>query len=351
MVIQIVSLGIVGYGCYVPRYRIQTAEIARVWGRDGAEVAQGLGVAEKAVADRDEDTITMAVEAGRNALARAGIDPQHVGSLFIGSESHPYITKPSGTIVAEALGIGPVLMLADYTFACKAGTAAMQNCWALAASGQAAYGLAIGSDTAQGQPGDALEYTAASGAAAFIMGPDPLAELEGTFSFATDTPDFWRRDLKKYPGHGARFTGEPAYFRHIVAAATGLMQKLGTSPADYDWVVLHMPNAKFPIKAAQILGFPLEKLKPSLVVADIGNTYSGSSMLGLCATLDRVARPGQRILMVSYGSGAGSDAFSFVVTDKIVERRPRAADFDLYLRRKVPVDYSNYARMRGKILR
>jgi hydroxymethylglutaryl-CoA synthase len=241
-------------------------------------------------------------------------------------------------------------MIADYTFACKAGTAAMQNCWALAASGQVKYGLAIGSDTAQGQPGDALEYTAASGAAAYVMGPDPLAELEGTFSFTSDTPDFWRRDLKKYPGHGGRFTGEPAYFRHVLAAAKGLMEKLGTTQADYDWVVLHMPNAKFPIKASKMLGFPLEKIRPSLVVTEIGNTYSGSSMLGLCATLDRASQPGQRILMVSYGSGAGSDAFSWVVTDKIIDRRPRAPGVDWYIQRKTLADYATYARMRGKLL-
>jgi hydroxymethylglutaryl-CoA synthase len=342
-------IGISGYGCYVPRYRIRTSEIARVWGRDGSEITESLGVSEKSVADRDEDTITMAVESGRNALMMAGIDPKLIGGLFIGSESHPYITKPSGTVVSEALNIGHDVMMADYTFACKAGTAAMQTCLSLVASGQIRYGLAIGSDTAQGRPGDALEFTAACGSAAFVLGSDPIAILEDTYSFTSDTSDFWRRDLRKYPGHGARFTGDPAYFRHVISAANGLMERLGSSPNDYDWVVLHMPNAKFPVKAAKMIGFDLEKLKPSLIVTDIGNTYSGSSLLGLCSTLSRVAKPGHKILMVSYGSGAGSDAFSFLVTDSIEERKNRVHSIDWFLQRKTYVDYANYARLRGKI--
>src|SRR5262245_39136758 len=111
--------GIVGYGAYVPRYRIRISDIAAHWGREsegetngrGLTHARGLtngtGLVEKTVPGMDEDTITIAVEAARHALARAGIDPRRVGALYVGSESHPYAVKPSGTVVAEALGIGP----------------------------------------------------------------------------------------------------------------------------------------------------------------------------------------------------------------------------------------------------
>lgn len=340
--------GIVGYGAYIPRFRIRASEIARVWGAVG--FADSLGVHEKAVADADEDAITMAVEAGRAALRRAGIDPGLVGALFVGSESHPYAVKPSGTVVADALGLSKSIFLADYEFACKAGTAALQNAYSLVKAGETAFGMAIGSDTAQGMPGDALEYTAASGAAAFIVGREPFAVIEGMHSVATDTSDFWRREGARYPRHAHRFTGEPAYFAHVATAAQGLMDKLGLRPADIDLVVFHMPNAKFPVRLYKRFGFEPEKWLPGLVVAQIGNTYSASSPLGLCALFD-VARPGQRILLVSYGSGAGADALSFVVNDRIEALRGRAPLVQEMIARKTYIDYGTYAKLRGKLRR
>ena len=100
------DIGIVGYGAYVPRFRISVEEIAKVWGANADNFRKGLLIEEKSVPDSDEDTITISVEAGRNALLRAGIDPRKIGALYIGSESHPYVVKPSGRVVAEALGMG-----------------------------------------------------------------------------------------------------------------------------------------------------------------------------------------------------------------------------------------------------
>ncbi|MBI2583554.1 MAG: hydroxymethylglutaryl-CoA synthase [Candidatus Aenigmarchaeota archaeon] len=342
------EIGISGYGCYVPRFRIRTEEIARVWGQDGQKVASGLGVTEKAVADSDEDTATISVEAARNALSSSRIAPEEIGAVFVGSESHPYAVKPTGTIVAEALMCNNDLFVADYEFACKAGTAAMQTCFAMVKAGMVKHGLAIGADTAQGKPGDALEYTAASGGAAFIIGNSPLAVIEDTYSFTTDTPDFWRREGDSYPHHGHRFTGEPAYFRHVETAAKNIMQRNSLSPHDFNHAVFHMPNAKFPQKALSGLGLEKEQFLPGLIVTDIGNTYSGSSPLGLCAVLD-IAKPGDRILLVSYGSGAGSDAFVLRVTDEILNKRT-SPPFSFYRNRKEYIDYATYAKIRGKLI-
>ena len=162
--------GIVGYGCYVPKYRIKSSEIARVWGEDAKRIEEGLGIKEKAVAGVDEDTTTIAYEAGRNALKRAGINPKEIGAIYIGSESHPYAVKTTSSIVGEALGVSPNFTAADLEFACKAGTAAIQMNMGLVDAGYVKYGFAIGADTAQGKPGDALEYSAASGGAGFIVG-------------------------------------------------------------------------------------------------------------------------------------------------------------------------------------
>lgn len=339
-------VGIVGYGAYVPRYRIRAAEIARVWGAGEG----GLPIEEKAVPGLDEDVISMSIEAARNALLRARIDPQAIGAVWVGSESHPYAVKPSSTLVAEAIEATPLVSAGDWQFACKAGTEAMQAGFGYIGSQMAHYVLAIGADTAQGRPGDALEYTAGAGAAAFILGPgsESLAVLEASLSYVTDTPDFFRRPYQHYPEHGNRFTGDPAYFHHTVTAAQRLLAELGRTAHDYTYAVFHQPNVKFPGKAAQTLGFKPEQIAPGLLVGQIGNTYAGASPIGLTATLD-VAQPGDRILMVSFGSGAGSDALSFVVTDQIVERRKRALPTIAYVKRREEVDYATYARYRGKL--
>jgi len=344
------TVGIVGYGCYIPRFRIKVEEIARVWGQDASAIKSGLMIDEKSVPDIDEDTITIGTEAGRNALLRAGIEAKDIGAIFVGSESHPYAVKPSATVIADALGLGPELMAADFEFACKAGTAAIQCCMGLVKAGEIKYGMAIGADTAQGQPGDALEYTAAGGGGAFIIGNNPAVEIEGTYSFTTDTPDFWRREGEKYPKHGARFTGGPGYFNHVLSASRGLMKKMSLSEKDFDYVVLHMPNGKFPTRASKILGFPKEKILPGLVVTKLGNSYSGSSLVGLCSVLD-IAQPGQRILLTSFGSGAGSDSFSLMVREKIKEIKDRAPKTREYIEKKEYIDYGNYVKLRGKLNR
>ncbi|MBU4077524.1 MAG: hydroxymethylglutaryl-CoA synthase [Euryarchaeota archaeon] len=341
--------GIVSYGAYIPRYRIKIEEIAKVWGDNPNSIIDGLMVFEKSVPDMDEDTVTIAVEAARNAVNRAGVNPQKIGAVFTGSESHPYAVKPTSTIVAEAIGATPNLTAADFEFACKAGTAAIQACTGMTESGMIELGLAIGADVSQGAPGDALEYTAAAGGVAYIIGKkNTIANIESTYSFTTDTPDFWRREGKPYPEHGGRFTGEPGYFKHVTSAAKGLMERLGTKPSDYDYAVFHQPNGKFPTRVAKMLGFSGEQIKPGLVVSRLGNTYSGSCMMGLAATLD-IAKPGDRIFMTAFGSGAGSDAFSFSVNDRIDEVRNGAPSVEELLANPIYIDYATYAKHKGKI--
>jgi hydroxymethylglutaryl-CoA synthase len=341
------AVGIAGYGAYVPRYRLPAREVARIW-TDGQG---GLPIKEKAVPGLDEDVATMSIEAARNAMRRAGIAPNQIRAVWVGSESHPYAVKPTSTIVAEALGAVPNVQAADWQFACKAGTEAMVAAIGLVGSSMADYALAIGMDTAQGRPGDALEYTAGAGGAAFILGPadNSLAVIESSYSFVTDTPDFWRRAYQKYPEHGQRFTGEPAYFKHIIEAGQALMEATHTTPSDYRWAVFHQPNTKFPERAAAQLGFSKEQIAPGLLVQTIGNTYAGAAIIGLTAILD-IAEPGDRVLMVSFGSGAGSDAFALKVTSKIEERRDLAPRTQDYINRRTEIDYATYTRYRGKLV-
>lgn len=339
------EVGIVGYGAYIPRYRIKADEILRVW-----KSIDTIHLEEKSVPGLDEDTATMAIEAGRNALKRAAIDPQEIGAVWVGSESKPYAVKPTATIVAEALGATPHTNAADWEFACKAGTEAMQAAIGFVGSGMTRYALAIGVDTAQGRPGDQLEYTASAGGAAFIIGPkeESLAYLEGSYSYVSDTPDFFRRPHQYYPQHGHRFTGEPAYFKHTYYAAKHLMNELGYTPHDYAMVIFHQPNSKFPRRVAQRLGFTEKQLKPGFLVEVIGNAYAGSSPLGFAAALDE-ARPGDRILLVSFGSGAGSDALSFTATERILKNDDSVRRVRDYIARRQEIDYGTYCRYRDNL--
>ena len=336
--------GILGYGTYIPRYRLKLGEIAKVWDKEEEEIINGLKVGEKSVAYFDEDSVTLALAASKRALFMSKLSVSDIQALYMGSESHPYAVNPSSTIVGEYLGLGNDYFAADLEFACKAGTASMQVIASLIDSKKINYGIAVGADVAQGKPHDILEYTAASCGVSFVLGnkkTENLAEIEFMSSFSSDTPDFWRRDGQKYPSHFGRFTGEPAYFTHVISEAKKLLKESKMEPKDFTYCVFHMPNGKFPRIAARNLGFTPEQLKPSLTVDKIGNPYSASSMLGLAAVLD-IAKPNQTIFFVSYGSGAGSDGFIFRTTPQLLKKRKNHISFEDQMKNKIYISYAQY---------
>jgi hydroxymethylglutaryl-CoA synthase len=255
--------------------------------------------------------------------------------------------------VGELLGVGNAYLAADFQFACKAATAGMQAIAGLVDSKHIAIGMTIGTDTAQSKPHDALEYTSAAAGVACILGnTGGIAKLLDYTSFSSDTPDFWRRDGIRFPTHAGRFTGEPAYFTHVMGAALRLQKQTGCTPQDATYCVFHMPNGKFPRDVARRLGFSEAQLAPSLTIDQIGNPYSASALLGFAAVLD-IAKPGEKIFMVSYGSGAGSDAFLWEVTGEIVNSQKRKAKrketVAQQIQKKVYIDYVEYLKHTQKI--
>ena len=344
------NVGILSYGAYVPLYRIKTEEIAKVWGKEGSDIKKSLGVSEKSVASFDEDAVTLAYEAASAAFKNGKINPSEIEAVFVGSESHPYAVNPTSTIVGEFLGIGNQYLACDLEFACKAATTGMIVVSSMIEANKISRGLVIGTDTAQAKPHDVLEYTAGSGAAAFVLGKEKegiIAMLIDFSSYSSDTPDFWRRDGARFPSHGGRFTGEPAYFAHIVGVTKSLLSKLKLIPSNFDYCVFHMPNGKFPREIAKRFGFHEKQLIPSLVIDYIGNPYSASSLLGFASVLD-IAKPGQKIFIASYGSGAGSDAFVFEVTKEIKRQRNKVTVMDL-INKKKHISYVEYLKYRRKI--
>ena len=174
-----------------------------------------------------------------------------------------------------------------------------------------------------GSSGRSTGVSCFRGAAAYILGyEEPIATFNHTCSYTSDTPDFWRREGQAYPSHGGRFTGEPAYFKHIEGAGKLLLEQTKTRPKDFDYAIFHQPNGKFPQKVAKPLGFNAEQIRPGSSCRE-SVTLSGAAV-GLAATFD-VAKPGERIFVCSFGSGAGGDAFDITVTDNRSASYDRAA--------------------------
>ncbi len=336
--------GIVGYGAYIPKYRIKNEG-------DGM-----LGVKERTLPFADEDTTTFSVEAGKRALIHAALDSSYVKKVHVGTESPTYAVKPIMATVIQALELGEKYQDGffaggvDTEFACKAATDLFIDACALVAYPQfgGEYAMVIGSDNSQAAPGDALDYTVGAGATAYIFGRrDVIATLDHYVSYTSDTPDFYRREHEKYPRHGGRFTAEPAYFKHVLTSMRACLEKSGLKPKDITYVVCHSPNAQFPARAASEAGFEKAQIEPGLTAARIGNLYSGSCPTSLAAVLD-LAQPGDKILMAAYGSGAGSDSYIFTVTPKIDEKRGRLITMKEQIENpyREYVDYNFYRRMK-----
>jgi hydroxymethylglutaryl-CoA synthase len=337
-------VGIVAYGAYIPHNRITVKEIARTWHKDGVHIEQQLGVVQKAVASSDEDAATIAITASQRAINSYNFNRSTIGAVYVGSESHPYAVKPTSSIVADALQIGHSYTAADLQFACKAGTASFLAAYGLVASGICQSALAIGADTAQACPGDMLEYTAASGGAAVILGSDPkkiIARVIAITSYTSDTPDFWRRACYSFPSHAGRFTQEPGYMHHVQSATEHLLHMTGLAISDIDHIIFHQPNQKLPRMVARCLGVAENALQYGLLVKQIGNTYAGAVLLGLSNVLEH-AQPHELILMVSYGSGAGSDAILLQTTEQIGVKRS-APSVTTMLADTKQIDYAQYA--------
>jgi hydroxymethylglutaryl-CoA synthase len=323
------NAGIVSYGHYVPMLRMDISVLAEQWGLSESleRVYRLNGRKAVAVNGLDEDSVTLSIEAADRAMAFVPDGVQVPTSVLIGSESHPYAVKPSSVIVAEALGLTPNVFAADLEFACKGGTAAFLLSAGLVESGAAETAVAIGADCPQSAPGSLLEASVGSGASAFVVssGEHVIARIDATSAASTDATDFWRRDGAKFPSVVGKFSAEMGYIEHTSRVVRALLEKTDSSPEDYKYLCLHQPYQSLPLSVAKELGFKRQQIQPGIIAGKIGNTYSSACLLSLCSVLD-IAEPGDRVMLVSFGSGAGSDGFVMTVTDAITAYRAKTVE-------------------------
>ena len=292
--------GILNFGSFVPPKRDKNPE----------DKAKALGILERARPSRHDDTLTLATVAALRALE--GFDPNDVQALFLGTETPLYAVKPTSVMLGSALGVSPFSQSVDMEFACKSGLIALDVLHSYMEKREG-LALSVSADVAEGHPGDPLFYSAGGGAAAFLLGhaKKPLATLNGSLSYNTDRADFWRVHGEKTPRHAGRFSSD-SYLHHLETVILAYLKKNNLKLEDYDHVVLHMPNAKLPLRLAKKLGVNQAQLEAGFVVPNMGNAYAAMVPIGFCSVLSK-AKAGQRVLLASYGSGAGAISMGFSI--------------------------------------
>ena len=347
--------GIVGYGAWIPYLRISVDEIYRAWrNQDIRHIKEGLRLSERAVLQPNEDTITLSVGAAERALEHASVEPPTIGAAFLGTCTNPYDLRPSVTVIAEALGLRYGIFSGDVQFAGKSGTTAIQIGMGLIAGNMAESALCIGADTMNRHacPGRAAEYAASAAAVAVVLGNrNTIADITCTTSYASDLSDAFRVEGERYIqdiGEGDKLypAFEAGMVEHVTQASRALFDRTGHKPEDYDFAVFQQPYGIIPHTVGERLGFTAAQIKSGVIADEIGDCGAASALLGLAAVLDRVGG-GRRILVVSYGFGAGADAFSIETTREIEQRRPRHPVSKI-LARKSLVDYPTACRLEYK---
>ena len=334
-------VGISAHGAYVPKYRL------------GPDTAGWNSKQERAVANFDEDSVTMAVAAGIDCLRNR--DRQSIDGLLFASTTPPYAEKQCAAIIAAALDLRQDIFTADITNVLRAGTTALKTGLDSVAAGSAAQVLVIAADHRQGPPRGETERNSGDGAAAFLVSSrNVIASLAGSHSLTENMLDTWRSAGDSYVQSGEdRFTTEEGLERILTQAMLGFFQKHELSPADISKLAIYAPDAR---RHAAIvrnlgvnnLGFAKEQVQDPLF-GSLGNTGAAFPLMLLSLALES-AGPSQRLLAVSYGDG--SDVLCFETTSKIkkgtmLKHEGGPLGVSGYLKSKHSVDnYETYARWR-----
>jgi hydroxymethylglutaryl-CoA synthase len=300
-------LGLISAGAYIPRYRLSGKTLAAVWGAGAA--------GERAVANYDEDSLTMAVEASLDALAGHG--PRDVGACFFASTSPPYLEKSSATLLATVADLAPATVTADLGGSLRCGTTALRLALDMVKAGSVRQALVAAADVRPAAPGSPEELTLGDGGAAFLVGDEGvIASLEGAHAVSREFSDVWRAPGERYLTvlPDATFVRTHGLDAHIAEAVEGLLGATGRRREDIDRAVVYGPDARTQAAIIKQLKLPDHAAPRESVMARAGNTGSAACLLGLAAALEE-CRPGDHILVVSYGNGA--EALLFQCTEQL----------------------------------
>ncbi len=334
------SVGIVGYGVYVPRYRILVSDIGKAWGSGGR--------GEKSVTGPDEDVISMSVEAVLNAVDSSGMSAKKIGAIYFGTNSSPYIENYASVIIREVLGLSSEVDVCEFTGSPRAGVGALKAAMDSINAGRVENVLVVAADCRPSQMGSDLEMTFGAGATAFLVGREnTIADIEDIFTYSTMMIDRWRHTKDDYVrSYDYRYTREYGYVNHVRTAVEGFLKKNNSAMDQFQHVVLQEPDGRIPKEVGRALGIKKEQTAGSLVGV-LGDTGASSMFLGLFGALDD-AKAGDNILAVSYGSGT-SDAIGLKVTEKIGQKKAEVRSLKSYVADKEEIDYLKYLRYTGMI--
>ena len=304
--------GIIAFGAYVPRYRLDRKLIFKAMGWFNPATF-GAARGEKAVANHDEDSITMAVAAARDLLA--GRDTQEIDALYLASTTLPYAERQNAAIVAAALDLQPGDRSMDIGGSLRAGTSALLTALDAVRAGDCSKALVCAADGRLGKLGGKSEHVFGDGAASFLMGTDGvIAEFLGGASMSADLADHRRSSSDRFDrSWEERWIRDEGYIKLIEAAATACLDRCGLDPPDIDRVVVACPDHRALGVFARRWGLPRERFQDNLV-AGVGDTGAALAPMMLAAALEQ-ASPGEKVLVLGYGSGA--DALLFETTDAI----------------------------------
>jgi hydroxymethylglutaryl-CoA synthase len=348
--------GIIAYGVAVPKHRIESQEIWQVWKNLATSFFDTLSIGERGVLGPEEDTLTLATAAAKQALERGEIEAEKIGAVILGSGTSPYATKAAANILQDTLDIPPSALTVDVQCADKSGSTGLWMAAALIESGQIDHALVVAADTVNRhtQPGMVVEYVSSAAAVAFVLGKDNLiATLEDWATHSHDQNDYFRTEGERFIQSGAGFYGWVANWgllEHVVPAGEALFEKTGLTPEDFSKFAVPQKTGIQPLMTMGQLNLDMMQVLPFVLTAQIGDCGAAGTLLSLAHILDW-ADAGERIGVLDYGSGAGCDAWSLVTTDLHEERRPESGNVLEQLDDKILVDYATMLKYEQKMMR
>ena len=308
-------IGITAYSAYVPRLRLDRGLIARAWGTSPP-------AGEMAVANYDEDALTMASEAALACLfdeAPTGID-----GLYFASTSAPYVEKQVASMLATVCDLPRRTQTADFCGSVRAGLSAVLAAVNALRAGALSDVVVAAADSRLAAPESEMEGFLGDGAAALRIGRGAvLAEVVATASVSEEFTHFWRTDrqrfLQSFPG---RFSNTYGYTRDLSEAIHSLLAAQGLEPAAVAKLAVGAPDARAAVDLAKTLGLDARKQLVPAPVGSIGSAGVADPLLALSAALETAAA-GDWIVVAAYGEGA--DALLLRVTPDLARYRAQAS--------------------------